>query len=701
MSGKQNFLVELGTEELPPKALFDLAHAFKVSIQAGLAVQRLHHGEVEMFATPRRLAVLVHDLDTTQNDEVIERRGPPVDRSFDTDGNPTKAATKFAESNGVSVAELEQTKTEKGSYLMYRGTQAGESTIKLLPTIVKEALDTLPIPKRMRWGNRSDSFVRPVHWLVMLLGENVVDCEILGLKADRISFGHRFMAPQNISIPQATAYKNLLNHGGQVIVDRLERRKLIEQQVLDAAATLNGKAILDKDLLDEVTALVEFPKAILGDFDQRFLDLPEEVLIETLQQHQKYFAIRNAEGKLLPNFITISNILSKDEAKVKHGNERVIRPRLADAEFFYHTDLKIPLADRTAGLDKVVFQKDLGSLGDKVKRIEGLAKYILSLLPRKNGVSDDLVSRAARLCKCDLMTDMVGEFPELQGIMGRYYATAQNEDTDVALTMDEHYLPRYSGDRIPEKLLPQLISIADKLDTISGIFAIGKKPSGTRDPFSLRRQSLGVLRIMTEAELDLDLRDLILFAIKQLPDQYIDLTLIEEIFGYMQERARGYFTDKDYAQDQIAAVFASDANSPLDMQLRLEALKKFTQMPAAPNLAAANKRVSNILKKNAEQINVLPAIKVNKITEKAEYALHQALQPLRSEVDSLLNAKRYTDVLLRLARLREPVDQFFDEVMVMSEDQTERENRLNLLKDFRHYCSGVADLSLLDLKSDA
>lgn len=699
MSNSKNFLVELGTEELPPKALRDLSHAFQVGIQAGLAVERLNYSDIKVFATPRRLGVLVQNLNTQQADEIIERRGPPVDRAFDANGLATKAATAFAQSNGVEVDDLEQTKTVKGVYLVYRGTEPGKATVELMPAIIKEALDKLPIPKRMRWGNRTESFVRPVHWLLMLFGNDVVPCEILGLTSGRITYGHRFMAPEEISISQPSAYQNLLLHAGEVIADFSERRKLIQEQVHAKSTEVSGRAKIDNDLLNEVTALVEMPVAILGDFDKRFLKLPKEVLIATLEQHQKYFPLYDASNNLLPNFITISNIKSRRPELVKSGNERVIRPRLADAEFFYRSDLKKDLEQRIGDLDKVVFQKDLGSLGDKVARIEALAKFVASLLPKKERPSTEFVERAARLCKCDLLTDMIGEFPELQGVMGRYYALEQNENSDIALTLDEHYLPRFSGDKLPSNLLGQVLAIADKLDTIVGIFAIGKKPTGTRDPFSLRRHSIGVLRILVEAELNLDLRDLIAYSLEQMPVAFRKTTVIDEVFAYIQERARGYFLEQKFNADQIAAVFASNTASPLDMQHRLRALQKFAALPAAPNLAAANKRVSNILKKNAEALSNLPEINVAKMTEKAEYALHQALQPLHNEIEGLLNANRYTDVLLRLARLREPLDAFFDQVMVMSEVDVERENRLNLLKDFHKLSSGVADLSLLDLTS--
>ena len=697
MSNRKDFLVELGTEELPPKALRDLMNAFKVNIQAGLASQRLQHGDVEYFATPRRLAVLIKDLETQQADEAIERKGPPLDRAFDEHKFPTKAANAFAESNGVDVYDLHHVKMGKGTYLVFRGSKPGKPSEELLPVIVKEALDTLPIPKRMRWGNRSDSFVRPVHWLLMLLGKNIVECEILGLKSGRHTFGHRFMAPQEISIEQPSAYKNLLEHAGEVVPDFSQRKKQIEEQVLAAAQTVNGRAIVDNDLLNEVTALVEKPYVVLGGFDKRYLELPEEVLIETLQQHQKYFPLRDSEDNILNNFITISNIKSKEPEQVKLGNERVIHPRLADAEFFYNSDLKRSLESRIADLDKVVFQRDLGSLGEKVKRIEALGLHMLDAMEKSPKISEDQVRRAANLCKCDLLTDMVGEFPELQGVMGRYYAIQQKENVDVALALDEHYLPRFSGDKLPSQILGQVISIADKLDTIVGIFAIGKKPSGTRDPFSLRRQALGVLRIILENELDFDLRNLIAASLKKMPEAHRKPEVIEDVFAYMQERARGYFQDTNATNDQIASVFATNTGSPLDMQKRLTALQKFVQMPAAPNLAAANKRVANILKKNSDAVQNLTKVDVNKMTEKSEYAFFQALQAVHKDVDGLMHAQRYTDVLLRLARLKDPVDDFFNDVMVMSDNPTERNNRLNLLQDFHTLSSNVADLSLLDL----
>jgi len=568
MSNTKDFLVELGTEELPPKALRELAHAFKVNIQAGLAAKRLQHNDVKIYATPRRLAVIVSDLEVKQADEAIERKGPPLDRAFDENKFPTKAAKAFAKSNGVDVYDLLHVEMGKGTYLVFRGSLPGKETKELLPAILKEALDGLPIPKRMRWGSKNESFVRPVHWLLMLLGNDVVDCEIFGLQADRLTFGHRFMSPDKISIEQPSAYLNLLMHAGEVIPDFAERRQLIEKQVNAAAMSVDGNAIIDNDLLNEVTALVEKPYAILGDFERRYLQLPEEVLIETLQQHQKYFPLRDKNGDILDNFITISNIKSKDPEQVKAGNERVIRPRLADAEFFYKNDLKRTLVSRVEDLDKVVFQKNLGSLGEKVKRIETLGLYLHGQLGVPSNTSVEDVKKAVSLCKCDLLSDMVGEFPKLQGVMGRYYAVQQGEKVELALALDEHYLPRYSGDKLPSHILGQIVSIADKIDTIVGIFAIGKKPSGTRDPFSLRRQSIGVLRIILEKELDLDLRELISTSLNSMPEAYRKTEVIEEVFTYLQERARGYFQERKATNDQISSVFATNTNSPLDMLKR-------------------------------------------------------------------------------------------------------------------------------------
>lgn len=687
---KKDFLVEIGTAELPPKALPELAQAFCSNIQTSLAVSRLEHGDVQLYATPRRIAVLIKNLSTKQTDEQVERRGPPIKVAY-KDGEPSKAATKFAEANGVSLDDLERLETSKGEYLVYRGVESGKETKFLIPVIVQEALDKLPIPKRMRWGDTDASFVRPVYWVVMLLGIDIIDCEFFDIKSDRISRGHRFMANRSITIEQPSAYKNIMQHVGKVIVDFKERRDLIQEQTKDIANSVKGEALIDADLLNEVTALVELPSPILGDFDKRFLDLPREVLISTLQEHQKYFPVVKSDGELLPHFITISNIESKEPMQVKKGNERVIMPRLADAEFFWETDLKTPLEQRINHLDKVIFQKDLGSLGEKVQRTKKLAQFIAE----KIGADVEQTERVASLAKCDLLTDMVGEFPDLQGIMGRHYATKQNENPVVANAIQEHYLPRFAGDSLPSSKVAQAVSLADRLDTITGIFSIGKIPTGTRDPFGLRRLSIGVLRILSEKELDLDLKELVTFSESLLPVQEKLADTVNDVMNYINERNKFYLTEQGYSHDQIAAVLATGSSNPLDLTERLEAVKEFITMPAAPNLAAANKRVSNILKKNAESLNELPPINVNSMSEKAEYALYQALQPLHGEISGLLNAHRYKDILVRLARLREPVDDFFENVMVMSDDDLERSNRLNLLRDFKTLSSSVADLSEL------
>jgi len=596
---EKDFLVEIGTAELPPKALRDLAQAFCSGIQTGLAASRLAHGKVELFATPRRLAVLIESLEIRQPDEQVERRGPPVKIAF-KDGAPTKAAEKFAEGNGVSVDELERLETPKGEYLIYRGTETGQAANELLPSIVQESLDTLPIPKRMRWGDSDASFVRPVYWIVMLLGNDIIEAELFDIKSDRVSRGHRFMANRSITIEQPSAYKNVMRHVGQVMVDFNERREMIQQQAETIAADRNGLALIDKDLLDEVTALVEQPTPILGDFDPRFLELPREVLISTLQEHQKYFPVVNKDGDLLPHFITISNIDSKEPEQVKAGNERVIMPRLADAEFFWNNDLKTSLIQRSEGLDKVIFQKNLGSLGAKTQRVTELAKFIAE----KIGADVERADRVASLAKCDLLTDMVGEFPDLQGIMGSYYATKQKEEAVVAEAIREHYLPRFSGDDLPQSKVAQAVSLADRLDTIVGIFSIGKKPTGTRDPFGLRRLSIGVLRILSEKELDLDLKELVTFSESLLPEQKESVDTVTDVMDYINERNKHYLAEQGYSHDQVAAVLATGSSNPLDLTERLDAVKEFVGMPAAPNLAAANKRVSNILRKNSEQLQL-------------------------------------------------------------------------------------------------
>jgi glycyl-tRNA synthetase beta chain len=692
-AASQDFLVELGTEELPPLALPELEKAFAAGIRTGLSEAGLPHGELRSFATPRRLAVLVRELATMQPAQAIKLKGPPVTAAFDKDGKPTAAAVKFAEKCGATVAGLTRVTEGKGEFLFFAGSKPGHATAGLLPAIVQRSLDALPIPKRMRWGSSTAEFVRPVHWLVMLFGADVIPARILDTDSGRATRGHRFMAPQEFALTRASDYETVLRETGKVIPDFGERRTRIGTQVIAAAESLSGEALLSDSLLDEVTALVEWPTAIAGSYEARFLDLPREVLISTLQQHQRYFPVQ-AGAKLLPHFITVSNIESREPDKVRAGNERVVRPRLSDAAFFWSQDRKQPLAARLAGLDAVTFQLKLGSVGDKVRRVVTLAGEIALLIDADRAQAE----RAASLAKCDLLSSMVGEFPELQGIMGRYYAAADGEPTEVSAAIDEHYLPRGAGGALPGTGAGVAVALADKLDTLAGIFAIGQKPSGTKDPFGLRRAAIGALRILVEKRIDLDLRALVTRACALQPVQ--NAAAPGEVWDYMIERLRAYFLDSGSAggvagvtTEMFDAVRASTPVSPLDFGARLTALEKFLGLPEAASLTAANKRISNILKK--ADIGAAGTVDVTALHEPAEKALHEALAALVPEVERTVAKRDYSAALTRLATLRPVVDGFFDGVMVNAEDPALRRNRLALLGQVRHQFARIADLSCL------
>jgi glycyl-tRNA synthetase beta chain len=699
MSATNDFLVELGTEELPPLALPELERAFASGIRAGLAEAALPHGELRSFATPRRLAVLVRDLAVMQPAQAIKLKGPPVSAAFDKDGKPTAAATKFAEKCGADVSALTRVTEGKGEFLYFAGSKPGLATSGLLAGIVQRSLDQLPIPKRMRWGASSAEFVRPVHWLVLLFGADVIPARILDTDSGRATRGHRFMAPQELTLARPSDYENVLREQGKVIPDFSERRVRIGTQVVAAADTLSGEALLGDSLLDEVTALVEWPSAIAGSFEARFLELPREVLISTLQQHQRYFPLQGAgTTKLLPHFITISNIESLDPSKVRAGNERVVRPRLSDAAFFWSQDRKQPLATRLPGLDAVTFQAKLGSIGDKVRRVVTLAGEIALLIDADRVQAE----RAAALAKCDLLSSMVGEFPELQGIMGRYYAAADGEASDVATAIDEHYLPRGAGGALPGTGAGVAVALADKLDTLAGIFSIGQKPSGTKDPFGLRRAAIGALRIVIEKKLGLDLRALVSRACELQPVQ--DSGASNELWDYMVERLRAYFLDSASAggvagvtTEMFDAVRASSPVSPLDFAARLGALVKFLALPEASSLTAANKRISNILKKaqGTDTGGGAGDVDVTALREPAEKTLHEALAGIVTQVERAVGKRDYSDALARLATLRPAVDGFFDSVMVNSDDLGLRRNRLALLSQLRLQFARIADLSCL------
>jgi glycyl-tRNA synthetase beta chain len=681
-----DLLFELGTEELPPRTLLSLSRALTEGVLLGLDTAGIAHGKVHGFATPRRLAVRIQKLAEHQPDKQVERRGPPLKNAFDAQGAPTQAAIAFAKNCAVPVTELTQLTTDKGAWLMFRGTERGAATTSLLGDIVNQAIAALPMPKRMRWGARTAEFVRPVHGVVLLYGETVVPAEVLGLRAGRVTFGHRFHAPKPITLKSAKGYESRLRRA-KVVADFATRRELIRAGVTLAAAASGGTALIEDALLDEVTALVEWPVPILGQFEQRFLSLPREVVIATVQDHQRYFPVEGVDGKLSGGFITVSNIESRDPSKVRQGNERVVRPRLSDAAFFWEQDRKISLDAHAAKLSGVTFQAKLGTYADKTLRVKALAQLIGSRIG-----AGAYVTRAAELAKADLMTAMVGEFPELQGTMGRYYAQAQGEPEELARALEEHYRPRYAGDSLPTSKTGQAVALADKIDTLVGIFAIEQRPTGAKDPFGLRRAALGLLRILLEGRLELDLFELLATAAAAQPVQKSGVT--DEVYDFLAERLRGLLLEEPgTTTEMLDAVFANRPGSPLDAVTRLQALKEFLLLPEAGILAAINKRISNILKKASLGPDV--AVNADTLTEDAERQLHQVLCDLRVPVEDAAAQRRYAQSLKTLVALRAPVDDFFERIMVMDDNIERRNNRLALLRDVQRLLGGVADLSRL------
>jgi len=730
MSDARDFLIEIGTEELPPKALSTLSEAFVAGIAAGLEKARLAHGQVAGFATPRRLAVRVLRLAAQQPEQHVRRRGPPVSAAFDGAGAPTRAALAFAASCGTTVEALERIEEGKGTFLYFAGTRAGERTVQLLPALVQAALDQLPIPRRMHWGEGEAMFVRPVHWIVMLFGRDVVPATLLETETGRRTHGHRFHAPRPLSLASPAAYERTLLEKGHVLADFAARRARIRTEVATVASAVEGRALVSEALLDEVTALTEWPVALAGRFEERFLALPREVLICTLEEHQRYFPVEDAHGQLLPAFITVSNIASRDPLKVREGNERVVRARLSDAAFFWEQDRREPLAARRGALETVTFQGELGSLGDKTRRVRALIGDTVAAA----GASLEAALRAADLAKCDLLTAMVGEFPELQGIMGAYYAQADGEPEEVALSLREQYLPRSAGDALPASGTGLALAIADKLDTIAGIFAIGEKPSGTKDPFALRRAALGVQRILIEKGLDLDLRACIGRAVEGVRTDIARLrtagpgaavaaaaspsskaggagtataptaeALVSEIYDFLMERLRAYYLEGAGAApvpgraavttEMFDAVLATRPASSVDFDARLKALSTFLDLPEAASLTAANKRISNILRR--ANTTPPPEVDVMQLREEAEMRLYDAMRGLRDAVSTDTGQRLYTDALGRLALLRPAVDTFFDKVLVMDENPQLRANRLSLLTQLQGLFGGIADLSRL------
>lgn len=685
----ENLLVELGTEELPPKALKSLGLAFRDGIVEGLRQRELDFGEVQWFASPRRLAVLVHGVALQAADREVEVLGPPVDRARDDAGNWTPAAAGFARKQGVEPDALQSIDTPKGARLGLRSTLSGVKTRECLNEIIQGSIQQLPIPKRMRWGASRVEFVRPVHWVVAMLGQDCDHGEILGLPTGNTTRGHRFHSTGTITLQRPEDYAAALADA-RVVADFEQRQQMIREQVEIEASALKATAVIDQDLLDEVTGLVEWPVALTGSFEPRFLEVPAEALVSSMKEHQKYFHLVDQQGQLKPNFITLCNIESTDPVQVIAGNERVIRPRLADADFFFTTDKKVPLADRVEQLKSIVFQKQLGTVYDKTMRVVQLAGALAEQIESPV----DLAERAALLSKTDLGTDMVLEFSDMQGIAGSYYALHDGEEADVAAALAQQYWPRFAGDQLPESSTACVLGLADRLDTLVGIFGIGQPPSGSKDPFALRRASLAVLRIMVEKNLDLDLRKCLELAAAQFPRDTLAEGTTDQVLVYMIERFRAWFEEEHIAAEVFRAVSARNLSRPLDIQRRVHAVDAFTRLPQAAALAAANKRVSNILDK-LEDGHQFGEVSADLLQEPQEKALAEQLQTLARTSGEHLARDEYTQALACLADLRDTVDSFFDSVMVNADDSALRHNRLNLLKKLRELFLQVADISQL------
>ena len=687
---KQDFLVELGTEELPPKALLKLSKSFQAGVIEGLKKESLAHGEVKSFATPRRLAVLVCALDEKQADRLTQKFGPAVKAAFDTHGNPTRAADGFAKSCGVLVADLGRAPKDGVEKLSFSSTLPGKSTNELLPAIVDGALAKLPIPKRMRWGASRDEFVRPVHWLVMLFGEEVVPSTIMGVESGADSFGHRFHHPDKIRIGKPIEYEALMLEPGNVVADFAKRRELIRKAILTEGEKLNANTVVDESLLDEVTGLVEYPVALTGQFDELFLQVPSEALILAMKSHQKCFYLLNTNQELLPYFVTVSNIRSNEPSQVIKGNERVIRPRLADAKFFYETDKQKPLEDRLDQLKKVVFQEKLGTVYDRSLRVANLAKFIAA----ETGENEAQSERAAMLSKCDLVTNMVGEFADLQGLMGSYYAANDGEPEPVVTAISEQYMPKYAGDDLPSTPLGNLLAVADKLDSIVGLFAIGQPPTGSKDPFALRRSAIGVLRIMVENQLDLDLLACIEASLGEFGSLETDPKTAEKVFDFMLERFRSWYSDEGIPSNVFQSVMEIKPRKPHDFAKRIQAVSRFVQLAESAALAAANKRVSNLLVK-VDAASLETEVSEALLIDDAEKILFQQLRDKELRTAPLFNSGNYTSGLAELAQLKDSVDGFFDNVLVMCDDKSVQNNRIALLQRLRNIFLKVADISFL------
>ncbi|WP_350025056.1 glycine--tRNA ligase subunit beta [Providencia rettgeri] len=686
---QQTFLVEIGTEELPPKALRSLAESFAANFTAELDGADIAHGAVTWFAAPRRLALKVADLAASQPDREVEKRGPAISQAFGPDGQPTKAAEGWARGCGITVDQAERLTTDKGEWLLYRAQMKGQAVSELLVDMTSRALAKLPIPRLMRWADKDTQFVRPVHTVTLLLGSDVIEGEILGIKSGRTIRGHRFMGEAEFTIDNAEQYPAILRERGKVMADYAERKAVIKADAEKAAQALGGQADLTDSLLEEVTSLVEWPVVLTAKFEEKFLDVPSEALVYTMKGDQKYFPVYDKAGKLMPNFIFVANIESSDPQQIISGNEKVVRPRLADAEFFFKTDRKQRLEDNLPRLETVLFQKQLGTLRDKTDRLEALAGWIAS----KIGADVNHATRAGLLAKCDLMTNMVFEFTDTQGVMGMHYARHDGESEDVALALKEQYQPRFSGDALPSTDVSAALALAEKMDTLAGIFGIGQHPKGDKDPFALRRAALGVLRIIVEKGYQLDLVEMTEEAARLYGDKLTNENVVNDVVEFMLGRFRSWYQELGYSIDTIQAVLARRPTQPADFDARVKAVTHFRSLEEAQALAAANKRVSNILSKSEEKLadNVLAS--VLKTPEEVKLATHVVV--LQDKLAPMFAERNYQEALVELASLRDIVDEFFANVMVMDEDQAVRINRLTLLSQLRELFLKVADISLL------
>ncbi|AHG20308.1 hypothetical protein Z042_12185 [Chania multitudinisentens RB-25] len=686
---EQTFLVEIGTEELPPKALRSLAESFAANFTAELDNAGLEHGTVSWFAAPRRLALKVANLSAAQADREVEKRGPAIAQAFDASGQPSKAAEGWARGCGITVDQAERLVTDKGEWLLYRAHVPGQSAQELLAGMVSNALAKLPIPKLMRWSDKDTQFVRPVHTVTLLLGAELIPGSVLGIDSARTLRGHRFMGEPEFTIDNADQYPQILQERGKVIADYEVRKALIKRDAELAAQKIGGKADLSESLLEEVASLVEWPVVLTAKFEEKFLAVPAEALVYTMKGDQKYFPVYDAAGKLLPNFIFVANIESKDPQQIISGNEKVVRPRLADAEFFFNTDRKKRLEDHLPRLETVLFQQQLGTLRDKTDRIQALAGWIAGQI----GADVNHATRAGLLSKCDLMTNMVFEFTDTQGVMGMHYARHDGEAEDVAVALNEQYQPRFAGDELPQSLVACSLAIADKMDTLAGIFGIGQHPKGDKDPFALRRAALGVLRIIVEKNLPLDLQTLAEEAVRLYGSKLTNAKVVDEVVDFMLGRFRAWYQEEGHAVDTIQAVLARRPTKPADFDARVKAVTHFRTLEEAAALAAANKRVSNILAKSNDTL--LEQVRASVLKEPAELKLATHLVVLRDKLQPDFAAGRYQEALVELAALRETVDTFFDSVMVMAEDEAVRINRLTLLSKLRELFLQVADISVL------